>query len=406
MSNKSVFTQELQRGFKEKRIDKLSTEDKNNFRLKRIEQIFSELENKENRFIFYCPDIVIVNHIVKAIYDIAYTLHTLHYKVVILHEMKGFKCKWLLDDEHYSNYKDLNLEYVIERKNKKSKKEKNQYSFKPTDTLIVPDVFQDMFENIREVKLVQKVVLVTGYNGISNLEIGSDFRHLGVKSILYLNSKLKADYEALFPQITNNLLIDYNFINKKTFDKKIVDKSKVYPVIGISKIGNDKLAQQVCNLFYNKFHNLRVFSFKILDRTNYIEYVSSLQHCCLYLNLDETLGFYQSLLEAQELSVPTATFERRELEGDAVEKVVRLKRDAFEIVDFLGEYCKLWLTFPNHQITSELETLEIPDLNENEFQKSLSNVFTVLHEEKVKYFAIIKQAIEKNEINGETEAIA
>jgi len=405
----SVFQKNLKQSFKNKRLNDLSKEEKNNYRLKTIEQLFLELGNKENRFIFYCPDIVIVNHIVKCIYDIAYALHSLNYKVVILHEIKGYKCNWLLKDSQYSKYKDLNVEFVIEKKSKKSKKEKDQYSFKPTDTLIVPDVFQDMLENVKEVTLLQKVVLITSYNGIANLKAGSSYKNLDVNSLIFLEEKLKKDYTELFPEVNNKFYLPLDkLIDITKFNKAIVDTKTIYPVIGISKIGNEKLAQQVTNLFYSKFPNLRIFSFKLVDRNNYEEYVESIKHCCLYFNMDDVLGFRQSLLEVMNMGVPTATFERRELLDDVelYEEVIVAKRDAFSIADFLGNFCSYWLTHANNSMSNHIDLIinkqNINQLDTETLQNIIRPIFEELHQERIKFFASIKKTIEENELNEVT----
>lgn len=408
MSN-SVFSQKLKESFKNKRLNELSPEDKNEYRLKTIENVFEELSNKENRFILYCPDIVIVNHIVKKIYDIAYALHKSNFNVIILHEIKGYKCNWLFQEKKYSDYKDLKVEYIIEKKSKKSKKEKNTYTFKPTDTLIVPDVFQDMLENLKEVTLLQKVVLITSYAGITNLIPGTSYKNLNVSSAIFLDKKVKEDYESLYPELTKTYLLNENdMVDEEIFNKEKVNNKEIYPVIGISKLGNEKLAQQVTNLFYNKFPNLRVFAFKILDRENYDEYVESLKHCCLYFNLDDTLGFREPLIEAMKMGIPTATYNRRELETDAKfkEEVVVATRDAFSIVEFLGNFCSYWLTNSNVDISNYVlnytEELLISNLELKNMQQSVIPIFEDLHQERIKFFASIKKTIEGHDSNEKT----
>lgn len=409
MSN-SVFTQDLKQSLKNKRYNDLTQDDKNDYRLKTIEHLFLELGDKKNRFIFYCPDIVVVNHVVKKIYDIAYALHKLNYNVTILHEITGYKCNWLLQEPKYADYKKLNVEYVIVKKSKKSKKEKNNYQFKPTDTLIVPDVFQDMLTNVKEVKLLQKVVLVTGYTGIANMDAGTSYRNLEVNSAIFLDQKVKEDYEALYPELTKTYLLSEKImIDTDLFDKSKVINNDIYPVIGLSKLGNEKLAQQVTNLFYNKFPHLKVFAFKILDRDNYTDYVNSLKHCCLYFNLDDSLGYKEPLLEAIQMGIPTATYKRRELTGDVEfsEEVIVAEKDAFSIADFLGNFCTFWLTNKNSTINKyALELAEkqpIESLTFGNLEKVTLPIFEDLHQERIKFFAAIKKTIESQNVNEEAK---
>lgn len=405
----SVFTESLKQGFKNKKIENLSNEDKKQYRLSTLDIFFKEISNKENRYIFYCPDIVVVNHFVKTIYDIAYCLHTLGYNVTMLHEIKGYKPNWIYQNESTKDYKDLKIDYVIEkREGKKTKKEKNTYGFKPTDTIILMDMFQEILENIYETKLLQKVVLVTGYTGISNLPTGYSYKALGVNTLLFLDSKVKDDYDSVFPDVENKILLDSYQIDKSIFKLEDINTKEIYPVICISKIGNEKLAQQVTNIFYNKYPNFRVFSFKIIARENYEVYIESLKHSCLYLNLDDNLH-YQSLLEAIHLGIPTATFYRKEFENDKnlIENlVIADNKDAFTIVEFLIDFCTEWLHTSNVYFQKEVLKIENELKHEDQhtsvnFNKKVKNTFEFLQEERVKFFTNIKQTVEAaNEANG------
>lgn len=409
----SVFTESLKQGFKNKKIENLSEQDKKEFRLGTLDVFFNEISNKENRFIFYCPDVVVVNHFIKTIYDIAYTLHTLSYNVVILHEIKGYKPLWIFQNETTKHYKDLKIDYVIEkREGKKTKKEKNTYGFKPTDTIIIPDMFQEILENIYETKILQKVVLVTGYTGIGNLPTGYSYRALGVNSLIFLDEKIKKDYEEVFPDVENTFLLNHFNIDKTIFNTKQINTKDIYPVICLSKIGNEKLAQQVTNIFYNKFPNLRVFAFKIIDRENYEVYLESLQHSCLYLNLDDNLH-KQSLFEAINLGIPTATYVRKEFEEEKElqENVIVSEKDAFSIVDFLVMFCTDWLhtstKFYNTEVLKINKKLKIDKEHTGEyFNNDIQRIFECLQDERVKFFTTIKQAVESvkdNESNAQSE---
>jgi len=151
--SKSIIEQNL----KQARIEQLPEKAKKDYKLRLLEEIFLQLANKENRYIFYCPDIAVVNTLVKLIYETAYEVKELGYNVVILHEIDKFKCKWLF--EQYPHLKDLQLDYIIKKKSGKSNKTKSQYSFKISDTLIVPDQFQEILDNLIDTKLIQKVIL-------------------------------------------------------------------------------------------------------------------------------------------------------------------------------------------------------------------------------------------------------
>jgi len=405
MKEESVFSKRFKQELKQKEFNNLSENKKLEQRIKVLETIFLELGDKQNRYIFYCPDISVVNNLVKTIYQFAYTVKNLGYNVVILHEIKGFNCKWLL--EQYPEYKQLNLEYVIFKRGKKAKKETNLYSFKPTDTLFIPDVFQEILENILEAQTIQKVVLITGYTGIGALPMGYDYKSLGVEHLIYLNPILADDYN-FFKNNENNYIVDSLPIDRELFSP--VDPLEVMPIICVSKIANDKLAQQVINIFYNKYPHLNFFSFKVLDRTNYVNYIQCLKYSCLFINLDETVGFNQPYYEAINMGVPTATYVRRELKfenKEFTEEIMSFDKDPFEIADFIAQYCNYWLNNPTSIFTENIKELsnivKIEKYTTVNLEKQLKKVIENLQETRIKFFSAFKNSIMK--LNVEKEPI-
>ena len=399
----SIFSQKFKHDLKQKEFNNLSEDKKLEQRLKVYETIFAELGDRQNRYIFYCPDISVVNNLVKTIYEFAFITKKLGYNVVVLHEIKGFKCKWLL--EQYPEYKDLNLEYVIFKRGKKSKKETNLYSFKPTDTLFIPDVFQEILENILEAQTIQKVVLITGYTGIGALPMGYDYKSLGVEQLVYLNPILADDY-SFFKNTEHNHIVDSLPINKELFSP--VDPLEVMPIICVSKIANDKLAQQVINIFYNKYPHLNFFAFKVLDRTNYPSYIKCLKYSCLFINLDEFVGFNQPYFEAINMGIPTATYVRRELKFENknfAEEVMSFDKDPFEIADFIAQYCNFWLNNPTSifiENTKELcKKIKIDKYTNTNLEKQLKKLIENLQESRIKFFSAFKNSIMK--VNVEKE---
>lgn len=374
----------------------LPVREKKEYRMKTMENIFLQLGNKENRYIFYCPDIAVVNNLVKLIYETAQAAKELGYSVVILHEINGFKCRWLL--QQYPHLKDLEIGYIIKKKSSKSKKTQSNYSFQPSDTLIVPDQFQEVFDNLVEVKLIQKVVLASSYMGLSALVPGIDYSVLGVDNFLFTEEKIKNDYELLFPNIKGNLINNYP-INTSVFTKR-ENVKEIYPVICISNVGNNELTQQVVNIFYSKFPNLRVFTFKILQRDNFETYLDCLKHSALLLVLDRNLSNNQFIYEAVEMGLPVGTFCRRECEGELGENIF-FGNDAFQIADSLSLFCQQWLNESSTELTKAMEKvgkqIDLKSKNYKNYKAQLNAAFQNLQKERVQYFSVIKDSIEKEE---------
>jgi len=399
--NESVFQTRLNQGFKQKRIESLSNDKKQLYRNQKIEEIFAEIADNKNRYIFYCPDILVVNNLVKIIYDIALYLKKSGYDVLILHEIKGFKCKWIVNEKGYEDYKNIPIDYIIQKKSKKSKKDKNSYAFKPTDTLFIPDVFQEILENILELKLVQKVVLVSSYLGLGAFKPGQNYKQLDVSSFIFLERRMMEDYKEMFKEEDNQFfLLDKYPIDRKAFNSEKINTKEIWPTIAISSIGNQKLATQITSIFYNLYPKLSIFSFKVIDRMNYEEYTNSLLHSCLFIVFDETIGFKQIIMEAMELGIPVATYERRELNlvKGMKEEIEILSKDPFEIAHTIANYCTIWLQESNIKIKEEvLETKQLMDNEENEkdFQISLTKIIEQIRQSKIKMFASIQKHFEK-----------
>jgi hypothetical protein len=396
MSN-SIIDQKI----KEMAVNNLSAKDKKEYRLKTVNNIFSQLSDRENRYIFYCPDMPMVNNVVKLIYETAYEVENLGYNVLILHEITGFKCKWLFELEEYKHLKDLKIDYIIQKKHKKSKKQKAVYGFKPSDTLIVPDQFQEILENIAEARAIQKIILVSSYTGLSSLSPGIDYSVLGVRKLLFIEKQLKEDYESLFK--IDSILINHYPINTEVF-KIRTDVKEIYPTICISNIGNNEFTQEVINVFHSKYPNLRSFSFKILARDSFESYIDCFKYSALLLILDKNMGNNQMILEALNMGLPVGTIHRRESEGELLENIF-FGNNSFEIADSLSVFCQNWLSMSTNFITkSVIDFANKIDISSYTYENYLGQLQKALEEiqlERVKYFSTIKQSIEAQDIVSE-----
>lgn len=381
---KSIIEQQL----KLAKIENSSDEFKKEYKNKALDTIISEINNNKNRYIFYCPDIVLVNTLVKLIYETAYEFHKNGNEVVILHEMNGFKCNWLLKDKNYKHLSELKLDYIIQKKGAKTKRTTNNYSFKVSDTLIVPDQFIEMFDNLLEVKLMQKVLLITSHVGISSIQPGANLKSLGINKVLFTEEKLKNDYEILFNDTEYLELTNYP-INEDIFKDRI--EKEIAPFITVSQIGNNDFVQQVINIFYNKYPNLKFFNFRLLDRNSLSLYVENLQKAAGLLILDKNLNSLQMIHEALSMGCPVFTTKRREI-NDTLGSSITLGIDAFEIADNLASYCQYWLTEKTSEVDNEAKSLVDNSFRTYEnFNKQISEITTNLKQNRVDFFAKIKE---------------
>ena len=393
------FKSQLEKELKNKRIEGYSEEKQKEIRIASIDEIIKDIDDKKNRYIFYCPDIALVNPLLKLVYEVALETKKAGYNVVILHEMNGFKAKWLFESPDYADYRKLNTEYIINKASKKSKKEKNMYSFKVSDTLIVTDAYQDMLENIlseESLKLVQKVVLVTGYMGLASLNPSMTYEKLNVGSLVFFDSNVKDDYSKLFT--TKNYLAD-NYPVSKGFNRNVVKSKTVYPVIGITSIGNNEKAQQLINVFYNRYPNLNVFTFKTLARDNMEIFIENVSTSAAVVVLDKNIVTKQMVYEFLNMGVPSIIPKRREFTDNKVivENFI-VDDDVFEIADQIAKFCQYWLSTSTNNIKDDMIKLaDELDLNKRtleDFGDTIRSIFSELQGNRKTMFGKMREVAE------------
>ena len=377
----------LEQKFKEKRINESSEDFKKQYKEKALETVIEEYKSKKNRYIFYCPDIVLVNPLTKIVYETAYAVKKAGFEVLILHEIEGYTAKWLYSNECYKHLRELKVDYVMKKKSSKSKKTRSNYSFKPSDTIVVPDQFQEILDNLIEVKTLNKIVLATSFTGIANLKPGEDYETLGVTKFLFTDKSLYEEYNRLFPNVSYSPI---SFPLSKEFHT--TNRKKVYPLISISNIGNSDLTQQVVNIFYNRYPDLRIFNFRVLDRENLEIYKENFENAACILMLDKVLVSNQIFFEAAVSKTPMFSIHRPEIDSLIYEDVV-IGKDAFEIAENLAKFCVYWLNKPSEEIDEEYSKLMLSKYNEVDFEKSISFTFKEIQTSRELFFNRISSKI-------------
>lgn len=394
----SNFKKQLQQEFKNKRYAELSDDKKKEQKLATLKSIVGEINDKKNRYIFYCPDIALVNPLVKLVYEVAFEVKKAGYNVVILHELNGFKAKWLFESPDYAEYRNLTVEYAINKKSSKSNKQRSSYSFRASDTLIVTDVFQEMLENIlseESLRLVQKIVMVTGYMGLATLQPGMDYDKLNVNSLIFFDDNIKDDYAELFR--TKNYIID-NYPVSKGFNRDVVKANAVYPVIGITSIGNNDKAQQLINVFYNRYPNLSMFTFKVVGRDNMDVFIENLATSAAMVILDKNIVTKQMMYECLNMGVTPIIPKRREfMDNKTIVENFIVDDDVFALADTIAQYCKFWLTTSTSKIKNAMlavaDELELDKRTTEGFGQTVSSIFNELHANRITTFSKMEELV-------------
>jgi len=385
---KSVFLTELEAARKNQ-VDKALPEEVRKLkRFEKLDGIFEEIANKQNRYLFYCPDIPFANSMVKIIYEYAYRLKNLGYNVKVLHEVKGFKPDWL----DYTWKKEISVDYLQEKKN--NKLTQPNYDFRPTDSIIIPDGFWTVMESIAQMRTVHKIVLALGYGGIVTSKPGLNWGALGFQDVICVSKKVISDYKSLWPYL-NYYHIGYelkqeNFIPLPT--------KEVKPIIGLMTRSREDAAQ-IINTFYAKYPFLDFFEFKILKKMSTNQYIHNLKNCCVLAFVDEQSGHPAPPLEALALDVPVVSVYGRGMEHLASNPNFYWvgSKDMFLLTEKLAEVCYSWMFNPT-QKPQQKEILE--EYSADKVISRLFNTFEELQQVKVKTFVAVKEAVEEGKLDS------
>lgn len=391
--NESVFQQELNKSLKTQFDKSLSHEDRVSRRKKKIDDLFVSLGNKTNRYIFYCPDIPFANAMVKIIYEQAYKLQSLGYKVVILHDIQGFRPTWFQEEWVL---KEMTVDYLIKTKKSKIKDPKPTYSFQPLDTIIIPEGFWSVMQGFYDVKQVHKVVMCFGYSGLIATEPGLDWSMLGFTDVVCISEQVKSDYEHLWPQL-NYHVAPYSLKTLEQVD--VIPPVLKQPTIGLS-IRNREEAQMLVNIFLAKYPYLDMFSFKILKQMGTVDYLKALNECALLVFVEENAGHPMPPLEALALDVPTVLNNGRGLGHLGSQEGVYSfeSRDVFVMAEDIASFCLDWLENKTQPINDK-KILE--NYTETKSKEELGKVFNELQEHKIKLLKAIETALNEGKLEEE-----
>ena len=383
----SAFQQHLNQSFKTKADKALTPEERKEKRYEKLQAIFEELGNKQNRYLFYCPDIPFANSMVKVIYEYAHILQNNGYNAVVMHEVKGFKPEWL----KYDWAKDIKKEYLSEKK-KDGRYSSPEYNFKPTDTIIVPDGFWQTMTGLYEMKTQHKVVLCMGYGGLTSIEPGVNWGTVGFTDVICMSEQVKKDYMEIWPHL-NYHVIGYPLELEKLTP---IEKTEQKPTIGMMSRSRED-AQQIINLFYAKFPFLDMFQFKVLKKLDTEVYNECIRQCIVTVFIDEKAGYPAPPIESLAADIPViAVYGRGMSHISKQEGVTWLPTgDNFLLTEQLAGFCIDWLEKVPETIKDKAI---LESFKEEKVIEKLLPVMEKFQEHKVKLFTAVKSAVDEGKL--------
>ncbi len=388
-NKESVFVAELNSARKNQLDQSLTEEERKQRRYDKLDKIFENIANKKNRYLFYCPDIPFANSMVKIIYEYAYRLQKAGFTVRIMHEVKGFKPAWL----DYEWKKELTIDYLQEKKN--NRLTEPTFAFTPTDSIIAPDGFWTVMENLVDMRTLHKIVLAFGYGGVITAKPGLNWGALGFQDVICMSQKIADDYKSLWPNLTYYVTgyeLELDLL-------KPLPREKIRPIIGLMT-RNREDASQIINTFYARYPFIDTFEFRVLKKMTTHQYIENLKQCAVVVFVDEGAGHPAPLIEAVAMDVPVISVYGRGMEHLInQEGIIWLQNsDMFLLTETLAEFCYGWVLNP----TTEIKNKEI--INEYNSEKVIENlikVFSEFQEIKTKTFIAVRNATDEGKLSDE-----
>lgn len=382
MNNKVI--KELKQG----KVKEMSSEKKSEHANKIIDQVINDLSDRKDRLLFFCPDIDVVNPLVKMIYDIVRVLNEKGVNAFVLHENDGFKTKWL------KGYGKVKIDYLHKKISSKGKRLNRDYEFKLSDTMFIADVYLEILidlPNVINMNLIQKTVLITGYSSLYTMTPGKTFQSLNVKNLIFLTQNVVKDFEKIYKGYIPHLL-HTKYDNKLNSKKENVNE----PYILVSGAGNIDVINEFANVFYNKYPLFDFFKIKIINRESYDIFAQEIKNAVLFVDLDRKYITNMNADIAMEQRTPYISSNGiREMEGELSFNLLNQRGDIFMICETVAEYLYYWTRRVSQDVYDEVYKNEQPRNNNEDFFNNISSIVKTLREQKISFFKTLKTLDEK-----------
>lgn len=343
--------------------------------IEKLERIISNIENKNIKFYFFIPSIETPNSSMYQIYWNATVLSDMGYESIILTESDDYKKPYFVDE---------NLMKV------KHMKVTNKISISPEDFLIIPEIFTNVMEQLKNFTCEKIVLLQSLDYSLHALTPGIQWSDFGITKVLTVSDSLKS------------MVLDFfgEYYKIKTYKVGISDLFKTNgelkkPIVSfITRNGND--ITDVIKLFYLKYPHLRFVTFQELsglDRTSYAKKIKDSVAC---IWIDNISSFGTAPLECMKANtVPIGLIPRIEHEY-VIDYSGIWVYDLFKLPDMIAGVLTKFL---EDDIPAEFETTmkEVSDRYTMEISReSLVSTYTEFIDERLNHFKKLLE-LEKEE---------
>lgn len=243
------------------------------------------IESKQNRIYFFVQDTRgNAKASIKYLYDMAWALKNDGYNVIVLHEKKEYTpvSSWLsgpYDEIPHQCLEGANL------------------AISPEDTLIIPEIFGFIMEQVKNLPC-GKIVVCQAYDHIfETLSPGATWSQLGFLKCITTSELQKEHIIRTMKNVSVEVIEPFiaEAFSKQEYPPK--------PIIGISS-REQRDALNVIKEFYVKYPQYRFFTFKDLRGMSQEEFAASVKECFLGIWIDPTSAFGTFPLECMKSGVP------------------------------------------------------------------------------------------------------
>jgi len=359
---------------------------------KQLEEVISNIENKNFGFYFFVldtkgnPTAGVAN-----IYEHVRLLNKLGYNAYILHEKNDYRLRgnqegmgisdWL--GEEYAELPHVSIEA-------------QQLNVGAKDFIIIPEVFANIMDQVKSFPCKRIVLSQSFEYSLELLPIGRRWTDYGFNDVITTSERQAHELKTYFPSIKTHIVpvsIPSYF--------KAPDKPKI-PVVSIVT-REPGAAAKIAKKFYLQFPMYKWITFKELRGMPRKVFADELSKSCLAVWVDDLSGFGTFPLECMQTDTPVIGkmpnmipewMEEKDSEGNPVIKNNGIwSNTTLNIPELISKYLKLWL---EDSVPSELlESME-----------SSKNMYTEENQEaKIKevYGLLVENRI--NEFQGALEKI-
>lgn len=339
--------------------------------IEKIEKIISNIENKQNKFFFFIPNIQTPNSTMYQIYWNATVLKEMGYETIILTESDSEYVKPYFVDSNLMNVKHITVS--------------NKINIAPEDFLIIPEIFTNVMEQLKNFNCEKIVLLQSLDYALHALTPGMQWSDFGISKLLTVSEPLK------------NMVHDFfgEYYRIKKYDIGISDLFKdnnnlKKPIISfVTRNGND--ITDVIKLFYLKYPHFRFVTFQELaglDRETYSNKLKD-SFACIWIDNISTFGTVP--LECMKAgTIPIGVIPR--IEHEYIDDFTGIwVYDLFKLPDMIGALLTKYLEDDiSVEFYNKMREVSSKYSLENSKQ-SLMNAYQEFMNERIQYF---KRALE------------